>query len=233
MMRLRQLAFVAAELRPIEHELIEALDLEVCYRDPGLDVFGLRHGLYAVGDRLLEVVSPKVAGTTAGRYLDRRGGDGGYMVIVQVDDLQQHRDRLADTDIRTVFEAKNSGIEGIHLHPADVGGAILSIDQADPPESWAWAGNDWPYHATSGVVADFTGADIQAEDPAAVAARWALALDRTVTSDLTIELDDATIRFVPAVDGRGDGLTAVDFVAEDRSRVGEEVALCGVTCRLV
>ena len=26
-------------------------------------------------------------------------------------------------------------IHGIHLHPKDVGGAILSLDQAEPPEA--------------------------------------------------------------------------------------------------
>ena len=129
MLRLRQLVTVAADLRSTEQAITEALDVEVCYRDPGVGHFGLRHGLYTIGDRLLEVVVPKRDGTAAGRFLDRRGGDGGYMVIVQVDDIAAHRARIAETDIRVVFDAKAPGIDGIHLHPADVGGAILSIDQ--------------------------------------------------------------------------------------------------------
>jgi len=143
MMRLRQIALVARDLRPVERALIDAFDLEVCFRDPGLATFGLRHGLYAIGDRLLEVVSPKQDGTTAGRYLDRRGGDGGYMVLVQVDDLEAHRERLAGTEIRIVHEAKGDGITGLHLHPADVGGAIVSIDRSDPPESPTPSSASW------------------------------------------------------------------------------------------
>lgn len=233
MIRLRQLVLVARELRPVEAAITKALDVEVCYRDPGVGHFGLRHGLYAIGDRLLEVVVPKQPGTTAERYLDRRNGDGGYMVIVQVDDLDAHRARLADTDIRIVFEAQAPGIAGLHLHPADVGGAILSIDQADPPESWGWAGPDWAYHADSTVAADMVGAEIQADDPDVVAAGWSLALGRPVTAARTIELDDATLRFVAATDGRGDGLAAIDVLAADRARAGETIELGGARFHLV
>ena len=233
MIRLRQLVTVATDLRSTEQAITQALDLEVCYRDPGVGHFGLRHGLYTIGDRLLEVVVPKRDSTTAGRFLERRGGDGGYMVIVQVDNLTTHKARLATTDIRTVFEAGAPGIQGLHLHPADVGGAILSIDQADPPESWAWAGPDFAYHAKSSVVADMVGAEIQGDDPDALAASWSVALGVAATTDRTIELDDATIRFVPDADGRGDGLAAIDLLAVDRGRAGETLELSGARFNLV
>ena len=232
MMRLRQLVLVAEDLRPVEHAITTELDVEVCYRDPGVGHFGLRHGLYTIGDRLLEVVAPKQPGTTAGRYLERRG-EGGYMVIVQVDDLAAHRARIEASDTRIVFDAQVPGITGIHLHPADVGGAILSIDQADPPESWAWAGPDWAYHASSSVAADMVGAEIQADEPDAIAARWARILDRPLTPQRTIELDDATFRFVEASDGRGDGLAAIDVEAIDRARAGDTLELGGIRFNLV
>jgi len=232
-MRLRQIALVARELRPVEQAICEKLGLEVCYRDPGLAVFGLRHGLYPIGDRLLEVVVPKQPGTTAERFLDRRGGDGGYMVIVQVEDLDAQRARLETAGIRIAFEAKGSGIHGLHLHPKDVGGAIVSIDQANPPESWAWAGQDWAYHSRNEVVTDLVGVEIQADDPIAMAERWSLALGQRLADASTIRLSDATIRFSKAEDGRGDGLAAVDLVAADRGRVGECLELCGVRFNLV
>ena len=76
-MRLRQIALVTPELRGVEQEICTKLGLEVCYRDPGLSHFGLRHGLYAIGDQILEVVAPKGPGTTAERFLDRRQGGKG------------------------------------------------------------------------------------------------------------------------------------------------------------
>ncbi len=79
--------------------------------------FGLQNAVFTAGDTFVEVVSPVREGTTAGRYLERRGGDTGYMAIFQV--------------------------AGTHLRPRDVPGAIVSIDWADPPGSWRWAGPAW------------------------------------------------------------------------------------------
>lgn len=232
-MRLRQLVLVTSDLRTTERELCETLDVEVCYRDPGLAHFGLRHGLYAIGDRLLEVVMPARADTTAGRFLERRGGNGGYMVIVQVDDLDAEQQRLAETDIRIVHEAEAPGVRGIHLHPRDVGGAILSIDQADPPESWAWAGSDWQYHRTDTVVTDMVAAEMAAKNPAAMAARWGEALGLSPDDHNTIHLDDSQLRFVPVADDRGEALLAIDLVAADPSRAGQTNDIGGVVFRFV
>ena len=235
MLRLRQIALVASELRSVEQDICEQLGLEVCYRDPGLSQFGLRHGLYAIGDQLLEVVAPKLPGTTAGRFIERRG-EGGYMVLLQTDDLMRQKARVADAGLRIVHDGREdqhgASIHGIHLHPKDVGGAILSLDQAEPPESWLWAGHDWAYHSLSNVVTRIVAIDIQADDPEAMAARWAKATGSPVREGV-IELDDAQIRFIEAKDGRGDGLSAADLYATDRSRAGEALALCGFEFRLV
>ena len=37
----------------------------------------------------------------------------------------------------------HADMAGTHLHPKDVPGAIVSLDWADPPESWRWAGPAW------------------------------------------------------------------------------------------
>ena len=232
-MRLRQICLVAADLRPVEDAICDALGLEVCFRDAGLDQFGLRHGLYAIGDHLLEVVVPKRDGTTAERYLERQGGDGGYMVLVQIDDLEAERERVTNEGFSIIHEASGDGIDGIHLHPREVGGAILSIDQATPPESWGWAGHDWKYHAKTDVVNDLVAAEIQCIDPAATAATWSRALAHPVGDNTTIELADATIRFVEAPEGQSERLTAIDLVATDRSRSGETLDLCGTRFNLV
>ena len=95
-----------------------------------------------------------------------------------------------------------------------------------------WAGHDWQYHVLRDVVGRISGIDIQADDPDALAQRWALAIGRP-TNNRVIELDDALIRFVPAADGRGDGLAAADLVAADRHRAGEVLQIGGFDFRLV
>ncbi|HMC42059.1 MAG TPA: hypothetical protein VKI20_03535, partial [Acidimicrobiales bacterium] len=93
-LRLRQVALVARRLEPVETALRRELGLGEPFRDPGVAEFGLENAVMSVGDTFLEVVAPVRPDTTAGRYLDRRGGDGGYMAIFQVGDLARVRRRL-------------------------------------------------------------------------------------------------------------------------------------------
>jgi hypothetical protein len=210
-MRLRQVVLAAADLDAAEAAIVEQFGLSLCYRDPGVATFGLRNALFPVGHQLLEVVSPTQEGTTAGRLLDKRGGDPGYMVILEVDDLDTMRARIADAGARIVFEAVEEGIVGLHLHPADVGGAILSIDRPDRWGEWPWAGPEWRDHVRTDVVTDVTAVEIEANDPSVMAARWSEVLGRAVSGDTpTIALDEGEIRFVPAGD-RGEGVSAFEL----------------------
>jgi hypothetical protein len=230
MIRLRQVVMVARELDPVVDAVCRTLDVEVCFRDPGVAEFGLVNALMPVGDQFIEVVSPQQNGTTAGRLLDKRGGDGGYMVIVQCDDLDRRRARLPELGIRVVWQHDLPDIRGTHLHPRDVGGAILSIDEATPPESWRWAGKEWREDVRTGVVDAVVGVTIGATDPPAMAARWAEALDAPLDGDTAVRLDDAVIGFLPAGE-RGEGVDAFDLRATDRTRAGEAVTIGGVELR--
>ena len=85
--RLRQAVLVAADLDAVERELRDALGLDEPFRDPGVAEFGLRNAVFALGDCFLEIVSPTRPDTAAGRYLQRHGGAGGYMVLFDLEDL--------------------------------------------------------------------------------------------------------------------------------------------------
>ncbi|MDA3040669.1 MAG: VOC family protein [Actinomycetota bacterium] len=236
MLRLRQIALVATDLASAEDEVTAALGVRRCFRDPGVGVFGLHNALFPVGDQFLEIVSPTQEGTTAGRQLVKRGGDGGYMVLVQTDDLVGCRRRFADLGIRVVYEAVDEGILGLHLHPKDIGGAVVSIDQTDDPAEWTWAGPEWRDHQDRSVVTGFAAVEIQAEDPDAMAARWSAVLDRPVRSNdggRVIELDDAAVRFVPVIDGRGEGVGGFDVRAADRALAGTAVDVVGTRVHFV
>jgi hypothetical protein len=187
-----------------------------------------------VGDAFIEVVSPIRDDTAAGRYLERRGGDGGYMVMVQVDDLSRDRERIGGLRIRTVWEGSGPGISGMHLHPADIGGAILSMDEAEPRASWAWAGDSWGDHVDTGVVSEIAAVELQAEEPLPLARRWADVLGRSLEpGSAVIKLDSGAVRVAPARDGRGEGLGGMDLVASDRKRAGEVMLLGGARIRLI
>jgi hypothetical protein len=225
-MRLRQLALVARELEPVVDDLCAVLAVDVAYRDPGVSAFGLHNALLALGDTFLEVVSPTQPGTTAGRLLEKRGGDGGYMVIVQVDgrdlDFVVERKRLAAQQVRVAWETKLADIATLHLHPRDVGAAILSLDASVPAEAWRWAGPNWTGAADpaqAGRRDAIMSARLQSTDPAGLAERWSRVLDRPVVQGagaLTLPLDEGSIEFTAVTDGRGDGLAGMTIRVADR-----------------
>jgi len=222
-MRLRQVALVAHDLDPVVDDVCAVLGVRVGFRDPLVRQFGLRNAVMPVGDTFLEVVAPVEPDTTAGRYLERRGGDGGYMVLVQCDDLDADRERVAGLGIRIVWQMDLPDIRGTHLHPRDVGGAILSLDAADPPASWRWAGPEWEQAVRTEVVSEITAVELQAPEPAALAQRWAQVLNRPVSVTgagvMRIVLDRGAIRFVAATDGRGEGVGGIDVAVVDGEQV--------------
>jgi len=236
-MRLRQLVIAARELEPVVDQLRRFLGIEVCYRDPGVGAFGLHNALLAVGTQFLEVVSPVKEGTTAGRFLERKGGDAGYMVIFQVPNFDSARRRVDAAGMRIVWEGSVPGIRGMHIHPADIGGAIVSLDEADPSDGWPWAGPEWTDHVRTDVVSGFASAHMQAASPSSMAGKWASVLGIEPIGDASgtpaIGLDDAVLRFHGPEDDRGDGLVGIDVSAADRSRTGETALIGGVTFRLL
>ncbi|HVP30760.1 MAG TPA: VOC family protein [Myxococcota bacterium] len=213
-MHLRQIALVARSLEPTVSELRGALDLPEPFADPGVGEFGLVNAVLPVGDAFLEVVSPVRADATAARYLARRGGDGGYMVILQTDDLAADRKRLDGLGVRVVWSVTLRDVASVHLHPRDLPGAIVSLDEPVPAGSWRWGGPGWETKRRSARVEDIVGAEIQSADPGALAARWrqVLGLGPARREGEAHVLDLArghALRFVPLEDGRGEGLSAV------------------------
>ena len=220
MIRLRQVALVAHDLADVVSELCDTLGLTVCFNDPGVGEFGLHNALMVIGDQFLEVVSPTKPDTAGGRLLEKRNGDGGYMAIYEVDDLDDRLEHLAAHDTRIIWAGDFPTIRGRHLHPCDVGGVIASLDQPIPQGSWTWAGPTWQPNQDGTVVAAIAGVTVGAVDPDAMSARWQELGLRTA------------VRFVSAAE-RGEGLDGVDLVASDRDRVGEAHRIGGVTFTLV
>lgn len=223
MIRLRQVALVARDLELTTTFLRHLLAVDVCFQDPGVAEFGLHNGLLLIGDQFLEVVAPTRAATTAGRLLDKRGVDcTGYMTIYEVDDLDAREAHLGSQGVRVVWGIDLPDIRARHLHPSDVGGALVSVDQPVPNGAWRWGGPSWPghVHADTSVVTAIAGVRIGARDPEAMHARW---------HDLGL---DHAVSFHPA-GAHGEGIDALDLVATDRSRAGEVHLLDEFEIRLV
>ena len=252
-LRLRQIALVAEELAPVERELAEVLGIEVGYRDPGVGHFGLENALMPIGNQLLEVVAPIQENTAGGRYLARRGGNGGYMVITQCDDHAPRRARVEALGVRIVNQFDSGEFSNMQLHPKDTGGSFFEIDEQrgkrahDPDGPWEPAGPNWQAHRRLERVTGITAAEVQCNDPDAVAARWSeiAEIDLSGSDRRILPLDNAEVRFVPCTDGRPEGLGGIDVTCVDpdavlqaakarNARTGEnQVYLCGMRITLI
>jgi hypothetical protein len=216
--RLRQAVLAATNLPPVADALAEALGLAEPFRDPGVGMFGLENAVFALGDCFLEIVSPTQSGTAAGRYIERHGGDCGYMVMFDLEDLAPARARAEGGGIRAVWGIDLPDISGTHLHPADIGGAIVSIDGSKPYGSWRWGGPAWTGQiAGDGAPGRLAGVTLAVAESAAVAARWAHVLgvplrgDGAAGSDAVLALEGAEVRFRPVAEGGPEGLVEIAF----------------------
>jgi len=253
-MRLRQIAFVAKELDPIAEQLHTVFGLNVGFRDPGVAYFGLNNIVMPVGGEFLEVVAPFRDDASGARYLARRGGDAGYMVILQDDDALPHRERLAGKGIRVIATSRGDDYRYTHFHPGDCAGVLMSIDSvvgdADWRKSksdWPPAGPDWRAHQSKEALG-IAAVTIQSRDPLAACERWCELLDspaRTGGDTLEIALERGVIRFVAPIDDDGTGVVGLDIEVKDPAAAleragaaglpvaGGAVQICGVVVRPV
>jgi hypothetical protein len=210
--RLRQLVLASRDLPTARAEIELSLGLLDPFRDEGVAHFGLRNAVYALGDTFIEVVSPQRGDTAAGRHIDRRGGDCGYMVMFEVADAAAVRQRLTDLGIRTIWDTTHDDIVDLHLHPKDVGAAIVALDVATPVGSWRWGGPAWtarvPRHGPGGLRSLTVGA----VDPAAACQKWAAVLDAQTIDSTSVELDGGRQRiiFVTVDQPQDEGIIGVE-----------------------
>jgi hypothetical protein len=229
-MRLRQVALVAEELTPVREMLFGLLGVERDFADPGVGEFGLENSVMSIGDTFLELVAPMQSGTAAGRLLATRGGNGGYMVLLQVDDIAAYAGHADALQLRKIWQVERPEVKAFHLHPKDIGAAIVSIDQMNPPASWLWGGPDWGTQAARHAQA-ICAVDIQSEDPLQLAQRWASILMCSAQPQgdgAVILLDDGQINFLPATDGRGPGVRGLCFAVEDINQVKHQAVTMGL-----
>jgi len=227
--RLRQAVLVASELEPLAGRLALELGLDEPFRDPGVGEFGLANVVFAIGDCFLEIVSPLQAGTAAGRQLERAGGDGGYMALFDLEDLAAARERAAKLGVRVVWQIDLGDISGTHLHPADVPGAIVSLDRSEPYGTWRWGGPQWTGQVGRGAPGRLLGITVAVRDPAGAAARWGevLGLEPTGEEPPRLQLDGGEVRFATAGVGAVEQIVEIAVALPADVRAGRETIEVG------
>ena len=148
-LRLRQICLVAPALAPAVGFFEQVLGLAVCYRDPNVAGYGLENALFPIGASFLEIVAPTRPDTAAGRFLERSGGRGAYMVIFDCSDPDRRAAHARSLGIRIASTHTHEGFHGFQLHPKDCRAAMLELDRTDGGEDPMAAygpagGTGWP-----------------------------------------------------------------------------------------
>ncbi len=246
-MRIRQIVFAAHDLAAARALIASLLQLAPPFRDPGVAEFGIDNAVFVFGDQFIEVISPTRPDTACGRHLARHG-DSGYMLLLQTPDLAQERARFDALGVRRVWQAEFDDIAAMHLHPKDIGGAIVSVDEPQPASAWRWGGPGWQVQPGAAGQQRVLGLRLRARAPDALARRWAEVLGRPAPhphgDGWRVALDQGFADFVPSADGL-DGISGFTLAVADPAAVcaravaaglavhGAQVQLLGVDCALV
>jgi hypothetical protein len=227
--RLRQVAVITRDPEPVEAMLSDVLGLALDHRFPGVGQSGLGAAWFPIGNEFFEVVVAAEPGTTADRFVERRGA-GGFIVMLEVADWPQVRRRVRSNRLRVVTEGDTPGHgHRLQLHPKDTGGTFLELHElvgagiTDNDSPWPYAGDDWRGARRTNRVSALVGAEIQCDDPDAVAYLWANLLDVPLSAapggGLELGLRGGRLRFTRNIDGRGPGLGGIDVRVADRDAV--------------
>ncbi len=247
-LRLRQICLVAPDLELAVQAVRAIFGVEVCFRDPAVGKYGLVNALFVFGHQFLEIVAPTRAGTTAGRFIERSGGRGGYMAIFDCTDPERRRDLVQTLGVKVANVLDYPGYWGIQLHPRDCRATMLEFDRTDGAQDidgpYHPAGEHWRDAQRLERVRGMPAIEVESPDPSDIGAHWARIADRPLVRDAAgrpaLRFDQGSVSFVAVPAGTPERLSAVHVAVVDRRAVnaaavahgcvvdGDGFLLCGV-----
>lgn len=231
---------MAPQLEPAVRGLRDAFALEVGYRDPLVAAWSVENAVLPVGTSFIEVCAPTERDSAAARFLGKRPQGGGYIVVMECDDLERRRARLEGLGVRLVTDLAIPGFRTLQLHPRDAGACMLELNHtqgADPsPDAYAPAGPHWQQAIRREVVDGLAGIEVRARAPQRLAAHWGQITETPVTqlADGTPQLAmGPLVRFTVAEDDEPEGIATIELFASDAAAVGRTTRMLGLDFRLV
>lgn len=232
--RVRHYVIAARDLEATCNQLYDVLEVEPTPKREGPEptlAFGFRTRMIRVGTTLIEVVSPIREPHQLHSFFAERGGDGGFMVVMQTYDDDALLARAAANGHKLAFEIPN--FRGQHLMQFDYKtfGSRFEFYKYTPEDNWWGDPLHGAYHDPK-AAEDIVGAEVAVADPAAIARTAAATFLGELEGTSVRFVDDRRIAFIPSGDGPK-GLMALHLKARDRARVGQTASVANVTFRFV
>lgn len=231
--RVRHYVIATRDMHFVTDQIYEFLGLAPLPKAPGpgvTEAYGFYSTMMKVGTTMIEVVQPIKADHHLNGWLDERGGDGGYMVVMQT---FADKPLLARAKAEGLKITRDMMFKGQHMIQFDYRhfGTHFEFYLYSPEEDWWGDPNNRPY-PNARVASDIIGGEVAVENPAAIAAQAARVFNGDLAGERAVRFGDRTIAF-SAVAGRKRGLISLDLKARESRRVGDWARIGGVQWKLV
>lgn len=230
--RVRHYVLATHDMNFVCDQIYEVLGLPATPKKEGPGVtekFGFYSTMMRVGTTMIEVVQPVKPDHHLGKWFEERGGDGGYMVVMQTFDADALKARAAAEQLKIT---RDMPFMGQHMIQFDYKhfGTHFELYKYTPEDNW-WGNPLTGPYSDARVVSDIVGSDVAVENPQAIAAQTArLFLGKQ--EGTKVHFGDRTVNFVEAK-GQWRGLVALELKAREPARVGDWARIGGVQFRLV
>ena len=87
--------------------------------------------LMKVGESSIELIEATEEDSVVARFLEKRGG-GIHHIAIEVDNLQDHLDRLKEKNVKLIDRNPRLGAQGrliAFIHPESTGGVLIELSQ--------------------------------------------------------------------------------------------------------
>lgn len=230
--RVRHYVLATHDMNFVCDQLYEVLGLPPTPKKEGpgtTEQYGFYSTMMRVGTTMIEVVQPIKPDHLLNKWFDERGGDGGFMVVMQTYDGEALKARAAAEQLKLT---RDMMFRGQHMLQFDYKhfGTHFELYKYTPEDNW-WGNPLTGPYSDARVASDILGSDVAVDDPAAIAAQAArLFLGRQDGN--RVHFGDRYVNFVEAK-GQWRGLVALDFKAREPARIGDWARICNVQMRFV
>lgn len=226
---IRHYVLATANLESVSARLQSFLSMPQGIRHDMSEALGFRNEMMKIGATMLELVQPVKPDHRLHRWLAQRGGDAGYMIVVQTFDAEALRARAAAEKLRLTRDMQFRGQQMVQFDPRQFGTHFEAYEYS-LPDGW-WGDPNGRNYGKSDHASEIIAAEVAIEDPERIAAQIGRLYESPVDGS-TVSFVDKRVRFVPAR-APWRGLVGLDLAATNPTHAGRAERIGGVDWRLI
>jgi len=195
--RLRQVAFLVKDLEGGKDLYRRYLGMESCHSED-LSRYGLQNAVLPAGNgTFIELLQPAGGGSSAARYLERRG-EAPYLLIFETREYDRLIFHLKSMGVRLSEEPVNGDYRHAFIHPSSANGAFLEIIEVTGGSNpWPAAGPDWQALERQPLTKQIRQIAVLVRDLDEAVDRWGEMFGITATKRFQVSFTDLEVAVLP------------------------------------